>query len=108
MITIDAVVRRVGCVDAATLEVWIDQEWVRPRRADGAPVFEEIDVARVQLIVELRETMAVDDAAMPVVLSLLDQLHASRRQMRRLCAALEDAGDAPARSVVVSLMRHAL
>ena len=106
MITMEAVVRRVGRVDVATLEVWIAREWVRPRRAEGAPVFEEIDVARVQLIVELRETMAVDDGSMPVVLSLLDQLHASRGQMRRLCAALEAAGDAPARSVVVGLMRR--
>jgi chaperone modulatory protein CbpM len=41
-------------------------------------------VARARLIVELRDTAEVNDAAMPVVLSLLDQLYDLRRQLRRL------------------------
>ncbi|MBV8912872.1 MAG: hypothetical protein JOZ05_07530, partial [Acetobacteraceae bacterium] len=41
-------------------------------------------------ILDLQE-MEVGEGAMPVVLSLLDQLHETRRQMRRLVEAL-DAG----------------
>ena len=84
MISIATVVQRIGRVDEPTVEYWVQQDWVRPRRQGGAYVFEEIDVARVQLIVELRDELAVDDGAIPVVLSLLDQLHATRAEMRRL------------------------
>lgn len=91
MITLSTVVARVG-VDAGTLEVWVAQGWVRPRREAGAPVFEEIDVARARLIRELRDELEVNEAAIPVVLSLLDQLHATRAQVRRIAAALERAG----------------
>jgi chaperone modulatory protein CbpM len=53
-------------------------------------VFEEVDVARIRLIVELR-SLELDEEAMPVVLSLLDQLHATRRRMRLLQQAVEEA-----------------
>ena len=104
MIGMAAVLARVPGLDAGTLELWVAQEWVRPARRAGQPVFAEIDVARLHLIVELRQAMEVGDSAMPVVLSLLDQLHATRRQLRLLHAALEAAGpEGTAESVVLRL-----
>ncbi len=68
------------------LERWIANAWVRPQ---GPPYqFQEIDVARIRLIIDLRETMEVSDAALPTVLSLLDQLYEMRRHMHRLNHAL--------------------
>ena len=99
MISLTAVAARVRGVDVETLHVWVEQDWVRPRREAGMPVFEEIDVARVRLIADLRE-LEVGDAAIPVVLSLLDQLHATRAQMERLCAALDGAPDERVRALV--------
>ena len=104
MISLTAVVARVRGVNADTVQAWVEQDWVRPRHDAGRPVFEEIDVARVQLIAELRD-LEVGDAAIPVVLSLLDQLHATRAQMRRLCAALDDAGDDTVRALLGRLRR---
>ena len=51
-------------------------------------LFHEVDVARVELILEIRHEFAIDDEAMPLVLGLLDQVYGLRRQMRRLCDAL--------------------
>ena len=90
MITVEAVLARLPGLDAARLEAWIAQEWVRPVRQGGELLFQEIDLARLHLILDLQE-MEVGEGAMPVVLSLLDQLHETRRQMRRLVEAL-DAG----------------
>lgn len=104
MITREVVLQRVRGLDGGTLDIWISAAWVRPAVRDGAPVFAEIDVARLRLIQELRDELEVNDGAMPVVLSLLDQLHATRAQMLRLCAALEAAGDAPAAQVVRGLV----
>ena len=51
-------------------------------------VFREVDVARVELIREIRHDFAVDDEAVPLVLGLLDQVYELRRHLRRLCDAL--------------------
>jgi chaperone modulatory protein CbpM len=63
------------------LERWIDFEWVRADGLPGRYLFQEIDVARVRLILELRDELEVNEAALPVVLLLLDQLYDLRRQM---------------------------
>jgi len=92
MITVAVVLSRIPALDEATLQRWIAQEWVRPVLRNGEALFAEIDLARLQLILELRDFLEVGEGAMPVVLSLLDQLHETRRQMRRLCEALGAAG----------------
>lgn len=91
MIGFDTVLLRVSGLDAARLEAWIAEGWVRPERRAGAYLFQEIDVARCRLILELHEELEVNEAAMPVVLGLLDQLHQTRRQLRRVVEALEQA-----------------
>jgi len=82
MIGIDVLVAEVSGLSRDDLERWIVNEWVRPERQAGAYVFREIDVARVKLIREMRDEMEVNEAALPVVLSLLDQLYDLRRKMR--------------------------
>ena len=103
MITIDRLFVSVAGLDREELERWIAQQWVRP---EGPPWrFREIDVARVRLIVELRREMAIGEEALPVVLSLLDQLYETRRQMRTLCGAIERAPD-EMRARIVELVRE--
>jgi chaperone modulatory protein CbpM len=91
MIGLEAVLHRVSGLDEARLNAWIEEGWIRPERQPGGYVFQEIDIARCRLILELREELEVDEAAMPVVLTLLDQLHQTRRQLRRVAEALERA-----------------
>ena len=62
-----------------------------------------MDVARLRLIVELR-TLAVDEEAMPVVLSLLDQLHATRRSLRLLRQAVEEVAPDAVRARLRALL----
>lgn len=85
---IDEVTAAVGRVSREELTVWVESGWVRPRRAGEAFEFDEIDVARVRLILELRQEAAIDDDAMLLVLSLLDRVHGMRAQMRRLVDAV--------------------
>ena len=93
MISIDALVDLCSPLERSMLEHWIAEDWVRPDRRDGEYGFLDIDVARVRLILELRDQLGVNEAALPVVLSLLDQLYDLRRQMRTLAEAF--AGRAP-------------
>ena len=60
---------------------WIRQSWVLPIKKDGALLFDEVDRARIKLIVELRRDLEVNDEAIPVVLRLLDQVYGLRRTL---------------------------
>jgi chaperone modulatory protein CbpM len=64
---------------------------------DGDWRFRRIDVARAQLIWELRSDMQVNEEALPIVLSLLDQLYDLRRQLRAISEAFAEAIPADAR-----------
>lgn len=88
MISFEAVCQMVR-LEPIELERWIAQRWVLPENEGTHYVFSEIDVARVRLIVELHRDLAVGEDAMIVVLRLLDQLYATRSQMRSLLRALE-------------------
>ncbi|HVC55389.1 MAG TPA: chaperone modulator CbpM [Stellaceae bacterium] len=85
----DELIRRVAGLDRAELERWVENRWVLPTRARGVWHFHEVDLARVELILDIRREFAVDDEAMSLLLVLLDQVYGLRRQMRRLCDALE-------------------
>jgi chaperone modulatory protein CbpM len=78
---------RVSGVSAQELERWVEERLLLPEEEEG---FEEVDVARARLIVELRRDFALDEEALPLVLSLLDQVYALRRQVRALCDALQE------------------
>ncbi|MGH6995801.1 MAG: chaperone modulator CbpM [Stellaceae bacterium] len=88
MITFEAVCQMVQ-LEPVQLERWIAQRWVLPENEGSHYVFNDLDVARVRLIVELHHDLAVGEDAMSVVLRLLDQLYTTRRQMRSLLRALE-------------------
>jgi len=75
-------------IDRVRLEDYIAREWVRPQRADTGWYFEDIDIARLQLISHLTQEIQVNNEGMDVVLSLLDQLYGLRAQMRHLSHAI--------------------
>jgi chaperone modulatory protein CbpM len=79
---------------AAELTVWIERQWLRPDSQGGEIAFNDADRARLAMIVEFRRDLSIDDEAMPVVLDLVDRLHAARAQLRSLLEAV--AGLPPA------------
>ena len=89
MITIERIFLEIRNLDPADLDRWIAEQYIRPEGEPGAWRFQEIDVARIRLIIELRDTLEITEPALPTVLSLLDQLYELRRQMRQLNAAME-------------------
>ncbi|KAA0685729.1 chaperone modulator CbpM [Azospirillum brasilense] len=77
-------------VSSAQLTVWVERHWLRPRHEGTGFVFSAADMARLELICDLREDLALDDEAMPVVLSLLDTVYGLRRRLRVLAEAIGD------------------
>lgn len=75
--------------DPIEITSWVERGWVLPDQQGGALVFQEIDVARVRLIRDLRRQMALGEDAIPVVLGLVDQVYALRGQLRSVLRAVE-------------------
>ncbi len=89
MIDFAGLLLRLEGLDAAELRLWIERRWLLPERAEKAYLFREVDVARAELIYEMRREFALDEEALDLVLSLLDQLYGLRRALKRLSDALE-------------------
>lgn len=70
---------RVGRLELAT---WVQQQWVKPLREGETWYFDDCDLARLQLICDLLE-LDVNEEALPLVLSLVDQLYATRTALTR-------------------------
>jgi chaperone modulatory protein CbpM len=89
MMRLDAVVTLFPDLDAIELTTWIEQSWVQPEPEDGgAWIFHEVDVARVRLIYDLRREFDTPEDAIPLVLSLLDQVYELRCTLKTMTEAL--------------------
>jgi chaperone modulatory protein CbpM len=88
MIAFDELLIRFRGLERRELSRWVENRWVLPDQQASGWMFHEVDVARVELILDIRRDFAIDDEAMGLVLGLLDQVYGLRRQMRRLCDAV--------------------
>jgi chaperone modulatory protein CbpM len=88
MIALEDLLNRRKELDRRELTRWVENRWVLPERRNQTLIFHEVDVARIELILEIRHEFAIDEEAVPLVLGLLDQVYDLRRQLRRMCDAL--------------------
>ncbi len=86
------------------LHTWIEEGWVRPALGETGPVFDDLDIARLRLLCDLCIDMSLPTDAMPVVLTLLDRLHQSRRRLRHLSHAISQQPE-PTRHAIVERYR---
>jgi chaperone modulatory protein CbpM len=68
-------------VGADQLHRFISYSWVLPAEEDP-PRLDDEDVARARLIHELQAGFGVNDAAVPIILHLIDQLHRLHQEVR--------------------------
>ena len=90
MKSLDEVLAELRTVQRTDIIAWIEASWVQPEADAEEPRFRPGDVARVRLIHELHHELAIDAEAMPVVLSLLDEMYTLRRRLAALARALAE------------------
>lgn len=83
------VVARVKRLKLKELRIWVSEGWVRPAQSDAGPIFDEVDIARIRLLCDLKKDMSLPSDVLAVVLTLLDRLHQTRRELRTLTEALQ-------------------
>lgn len=106
--TLAEVVIRLARVERLEVVSWVEHGWLRPARdVEGAePVFGDVDLARAQLICELRHDLDVDEETLPLVLGLIDQLYAERRRVNALTEAIQRQPEDVRRAILTALGVH--
>lgn len=89
MMQLTSVIALFADLPEMELTGWIERGWVQPEFGEAGWVFQEIDVARVRLIHDLRHAMDVGEDAIPIILSLLDQVYELRAQLKAVLRAVE-------------------
>jgi chaperone modulatory protein CbpM len=89
-------------VTVEELTGWIERRWVLPSRQGAELAFDEVDLARIRMILDFHRDLAIDDEVMPIVLDLLDRLHAARAQLR---AVLQGVAELPESAQTAILRR---
>lgn len=86
-------IARYTYLERQVLLTWIEEGVVAPQRDDEGYLFDHVDEARVALACDLHYRMGLDHASLPVIMSLIDQLHDARRQLRALARAVAEQPD---------------
>jgi chaperone modulatory protein CbpM len=95
---------------AVHVERWVARGLLRPSgsaEAGSAEAwsFEPVDVARVQLLVELADEIGLDDDTVEAVIALIDQVHTLRGQMGLLATAIAQQPPEIREAIAVALKR---
>jgi chaperone modulatory protein CbpM len=73
-----------AALEVQTLDIWLEQRWLIPDQTSAGMNFSEMDVARANLIRNLKADFGVNDEGVEVILHLVDQLHGLRRALAHL------------------------
>ncbi|MFD0986935.1 chaperone modulator CbpM [Methyloligella solikamskensis] len=85
-------VSRVEQLTVTRLRVWVSEGWIRPVE-DETKKFSEADLARAALIRDLVDELGVNEEEVPVILSLIDQIHGLRSELRVLVEAINELSE---------------
>ena len=85
----DDVVAAVTRLTRKQLVSFVKAEIVVPVASQSGPVYRRIDIARIELLCELSEEFDLQDDALGMVISLVDQLHGVRGELRAVLDAVE-------------------
>jgi chaperone modulatory protein CbpM len=78
----DQVIAAIAELTRPRLVAFVEARLVVPLQTDRGPVFRQIDMARLALLCDLSDQFGLEEDALAVILSLIDQLHGVRSELR--------------------------
>lgn len=88
--SIDETIDSVALLTETRLTAYIEAEVIMPTHTETGPVFRQVDLVRMEFLCELSEHFSIDEDVLGIVISLIDQLHGTRAELRALLSALEE------------------
>lgn len=100
----DDVMVTVSRLTRAQLVRFVEFDLVKPQRSESGYIFRQIDIARLELLCDLSDDLDLDEAAIGIVVSLIDQLHIARQEIASMASAI-DTLPADLRGKIAASMR---
>lgn len=88
-LTADEILAMISVLTPDRLTAYIEIGIIIPVQGEAGPLFAPVDCARLQLICELADSHDLADDALQMVMSLVDQLHGARADLKALGAAVD-------------------
>lgn len=101
----DDVVAHVTLLTRQRLQAFVRAEVVIPLHSEGDIYFRQVDLARLELLCDLTEHFELPEDAVSIVMSLIDQLHGARSDLKALAKAV-DAQPAEIRTQIAEALRR--
>lgn len=101
----DEVVTTVTRLTQRQLVSFVENDLVRPQQGETGYIFRRIDIARLELLCDLSHDLDLDETALAIAISLIDQLHAVRRDLATIARAI-DALPAGLQNNVMTVMKQ--
>jgi chaperone modulatory protein CbpM len=84
----EEIVQSVSRLTQSRLTAFVQARFVRPTESDLGVRFSRMDLARIELICDLCDDFGLEEDSVGLVLSLIDQLHSARAELRTLSEAI--------------------
>lgn len=85
----EEVVASVARLTHSRLISFVEAEIVTPLHTETGLAYRQVDLVRLELLCELSEDFNLENDALGVVISLIDQLHGVRAELRTVLLAIE-------------------
>lgn len=102
MIRDDELISQISVLERSVLRMWIEEGLIEPHRDASGYLFDQLDQSRIALACDLHYRMGLGHESLPVILSLVDQLHEVRGHLKALTQAVADQPE----TVRVEITRH--
>lgn len=85
------------------LTTYVETGVVRPVQTSSGPAYRQIDLARLDLLCELTDQFGLEGEALGLVMSLIDQLHGVRAELRSVLDAIGAESDEVCNRIALAL-----
>ncbi len=83
------VLSTVSALTRSQLIGFVEAEIIVPIHTESGPMYRRVDLVRVELLCELCDNFNLNDDALCIIISLIDQLHSTRNELHAILKAVE-------------------
>ena len=86
----DQAIAAITTLTRTQLVSFIEAEIIVPLHTENGIVFRQVDLVRMELLCELTEHFSLNDDALSIIISLIDQLHNTRGELDCILQAIKN------------------
>ena len=86
----DQAIAAVASLTRTQLLSFVEAQIIVPLHTQNGVVFRQVDLVRMELLCELTEHFNLNDDALSIIISLIDQLHGTRGELECILQAIKE------------------